>query len=461
MKMVERIGCVVMAVVMFLVTTFVLMCNQVNASTDIHSEVETGNYVTDVEQIGNCGRDLIVVSESSTMPLTISSSSLNVSGELFSNCAVCATQGRKIVTPQGYALYTYNIFEEVFDRAVGFEYHEGPYLRGGSKIFANEFAEEKLNITGQEVICGSLIGASEDVLLSGSNIQNQSSDQPAYIMAVNGDIRINADQLKLYGIIYAPNGQVEINVNTLDFRGRIIANEVVIRGNRVELKAGDIGIPIEMYSVDPEDAFTGDIMQAGYVGGSSTSSSGSQSYYYNTGGNGRDCAKYNRYKLVQRLKVGDIVYEAEGFHGLTGHIAVVHKFIVHSKYIYHGDSYAGSYSVTQIQVIEAISEGVCFGLLDDVRCDEMKVTILRTSQLTESKWKKSRDFLEKQLGKPYNFELGRKVGSINRPYWYCSELAWAAFYYVGIDIDRKEYGEPGVTPHDIYNNQSLMRINYR
>lgn len=326
------------------------------------------------------------------------------------------------------------------------------------------------------MICGSLLGASENVLISGNRIKNQSLDKPAHIMAVNGDIHINADQLDFYGLIYAPNGQVEINGNMVDFCGIIVANEVVIRGNRVTLNARKIGIPIEMYSVGPEDAFTGDIMQAG--------SSGSDRYYYNTGGYGRDCAKYDRYKLLKTVKVGDIIYEANGGDsitpgfGISGHIAVVHKFIVHTKYIYHGESYAGSYSVRQIQLIEAIEPRVCYSLLDDVRCDERGVTILRSNQLTDSKWKTVRGFLEAQIGKGFSFFdtiyydtflEGRKAQliplprnkDINTERWYCSELAWAAFLSVGIDLETNScISEPGITPREINGNYNLAEVRY-
>ena len=469
MKMKNRMRDVTMALVMLLVTMLSLAGDPVRVFADASATKIADTFVTGAEQIGDCNGNLVIVSESSTIPLTLSSSSLDVSGGLFSNIAVDADQGRKIVTPQGHDLYTYNIFEEIFERADGFEYHAGSYQVGGSRISANDYAEEDLSISGQEISCGSILGASENLQLSASQIQNGNVHQPTYIMAVNGDIQINTDGLNLYGLIYAPNGKVEINANRVDFRGIIIANEVVIRANSVSLNVQDIGIPVEMYGVGPEDAFTGDIMQAG--------SSGSSRYYYNTGGYGRDCAKYDRYKLLKTVKVGDIVYEANGGDsitpgfGITGHIAVVHKFIVHTKYIYSGESYAGSYSMRQIQLIEAIKPGgVCYSLLDDVRCDERDVTILRSNQLTDSKWEAVRYFLVKQIGKPFSFfgrwrgteiEFLPKNTSIDTAKWYCSELAWAAYLSAGIDIEKSTGGEPGITPRDINGNDTLTRIEYK
>lgn len=464
MKMANRIKCASLALVMLLVTTLTVMCDPVR----VYATSGTAEVVTEADQIGDCNGNLVIVSESTMVPLELSSSTLNVSGSLFSNLSVDATGGRKIVTPQGYDLYSYNIFEEVFDRAGEFNFHEGALQTSGNMISVNDYAEENLGFSGQEIRSGSLLGASENVQIDAGRIKNQNPNQPTYIMAVNGDIRINIDQMDLYGLIYAPNGRVEINANRIDFRGLIIANEVVIRANRVSLKAQSIGIPVEMYSVGPEDVFSGDIMQAG--------SSGSDRYYYNTGGNGRDCAKYDRYKLLKTVKVGDIIYEANGGDsitpgfGITGHIAVVHKFIVHTRYIYSGESYAGSYSVRQIQLIEAIKPGVCYSLLDDVRCDERDVTILRSNQLTDSKWNAVRDFLVKQIGKPFSFfgawrgteiEILPKSKSVDTSKWYCSELAWAAYLSAGIDIEKSTGGAPGITPRDINGNSKLERIGYK
>lgn len=458
MKMANRIKCASLALVMLLVTTLTVMCHPVR----VYATSGTAEVVTEADQIGDCNGNLVIVSESTMVPLELSSSTLNVSGSLFSNLSVDAAGGRKIVTPQGYDLYSYNIFEEVFDRAGEFNYHEGALQTSGNMISVNDYAEGNLGLSGQEICSGSLLGASENVQISAGRIKNQKPNQLTYIMAMNGDIRINIDQMDLYGMIYAPNGRVEINANRIDFRGLIIANEVVIRANRVSLKAQSIGIPVEMYSVGPEDAFIGDIMQAG------SSSSGSGKYYYNTGGNGRDCAKYDRYGLLKTVKVGDIIYEANGGFGITGHIAVVHKIIVHPICIYSGSSYAGSYTVRQIQLIEAIDAGVCYGILDDVRCDDKDVSILRSSELTSSKWPTVRNFLERQIGKPFSFvgigirpEILPREKSIYTLTWYCSELAWAAYMSVGINIETGAlFSEPGVTPHDIKSNSKLKRVWY-
>jgi len=468
MKIVKRIGSIMIATLMVVIAITALLVDPIEAQPCIGDDFSSVRVASNATDIGSCDGKLAVVSESSVTPLTIQCSKLEAFGGLFSNSEIHATAGEKYVTPQDTTLYTYNIFQEVFDHAKDFVYRAGSYQTGGYIVSANDYAEENLNISAQQVHCGSFLGASDDITLSASLIQNQNLDIPTSILAVNGDIRINADKLNILGLIYAPNGVVEINANIIDFKGIIIANEVMIRGNVVSLKAQSLGLPIEMYTVGPENVFTGDIMQAG------SSSSGSERYYYDTGGYGRDCAKYDKYKLLKTVKVGDIVYEAEGGGGFTGHIAVVHKFIIHPIYIYHGSSYAGSYTVRQIQLIEAIDVGVRYSILDDVRCDEKGVTILRSPLLTDSKWVTIRAFLEKQIGKDFSWFVGKaapglyiainvlpKHTSIDTPSWYCSELVWAAYLSAGIDIEKSGWGQPGVTPHDIKNNTKLKQIDYK
>lgn len=53
--------------------------------------------------------------------------------------------------------------------------------------------------------------------------------------SANGDILIQANTVDLDGIIYAPNGKAQINGSNLTFSGVIIANEVIINGDTVNL----------------------------------------------------------------------------------------------------------------------------------------------------------------------------------------------------------------------------------
>ena len=87
---------------------------------------------------------------------------------------------------------------------------------------------------------------------------------------------------------------------------------------------------------------------------SSGSSSANSPYYYATGTSCPDKAKYNKYNLTKTLQQGDIVYEAKGGGGLTGHIAIVEGI-----YKDNGKEY--------VRIIEAIDKGVKRGILDDKR----------------------------------------------------------------------------------------------
>ena len=57
--------------------------------------------------------------------------------------------------------------------------------------------------------------------------------------SANGDILIQANTVDLDGIIYAPNGKAQINGSNLTFSGVIIANEVIINGDTVNLSESE------------------------------------------------------------------------------------------------------------------------------------------------------------------------------------------------------------------------------
>ncbi len=66
---------------------------------------------------------------------------------------------------------------------------------------------------------------------------------------------------------------------------------------------------------------------------SSSSSSGDTIYYYNTGENMPEEATYDNenFDLLNKVKQGDIIYEATGGYGLTGHIAIVEGVLTDEK----------------------------------------------------------------------------------------------------------------------------------
>jgi len=175
-----------------------------------------------------------------------------------------------------------------------------------------------------------------------------------------------------------------------------------------------------------------------------SSSSSSSSWYYNTGSSLPQKPKYTKYGLTDKLKTGDIVYEAAGGFGITGHIAVV-----------EGKYYNSTYSTYYIRLIEAISIGVCRGILDDQRMNEKQATIYRVSEATSAQRSSASYFMETQLGKPWGLNANKGYNS-DRKAWYCSELAWAAYKRQGIDIDKD--GGISVWPSDIAGSSETSQI---
>ena len=83
-------------------------------------------------------------------------------------------------------------------------------------------------------------------------------------------------------------------------------------------------------------------------------SSGAKKWYYNTGERLPRAANYSKYNLLKIVEPGDIIYEANGGLGVTGHIAIV-----------EGVFYDEKYQQYYIRIIEAIDAGVCRSVLDD------------------------------------------------------------------------------------------------
>lgn len=142
--------------------------------------------------------------------------------------------------------------------------------------------------------------------------------------------------------------------------------------------------------------------------------------------------------LFSTLQNGDIVYEQKG----SGHIAVIYDV---SKQCDDG---------RYIQTIEAVGgnrSGVQFGFLDDERIVDFKVMICRVVGKTNTIVNQAKAFLHEQLGKPYDLFHDLHT-SISSREWYCSELAYAAYLYAGIDIIVKKNG----SGNDTYPNHSPL-----
>lgn len=171
---------------------------------------------------------------------------------------------------------------------------------------------------------------------------------------------------------------------------------------------------------------------------SSSPSSSADYWFYNTGTTLPQEPDYSKYNLLKVVKKGDIVFDAKGGLGVTGHIAIV-----------EGLYYSSTYSTYYIRVIEAIEDGVCRGVLDDYRVDERASSVYRVSGATSTDVNNAVSFCVGQLGKDYG-DLTNKSYSSTTEKWYCSELVWAAYYNQGIDIETTGIlDEPRITPRDI------------
>lgn len=181
----------------------------------------------------------------------------------------------------------------------------------------------------------------------------------------------------------------------------------------------------------------------------STYSSSGSKWYYNTGTSIPSSANpvYSKYKLLSNLQAGDIVYEANGGLGVTGHIAIVEgKFYDSAKKKYY------------IRIIEAISCGVCRSILDDTRVDDKAVTIYRVSGATSTQKTAALNFCKGELGSSYSCDLKKDTSSAETD-WYCSELVWASYKRQGIDIETTgTLNEPGITPRDIARSSKVYKV---
>lgn len=206
---------------------------------------------------------------------------------------------------------------------------------------------------------------------------------------------------------------------------------------------------------------------------SSSSSSGDTIYYYNTGENMPKEATYDNenFDLLNKVRKGDIIYEAQGGYGITGHIAIVEG-------IFTDEETEKKY----VRIIEAILEnGVTRGILDDQRMIDKKTTVLRIKDKYfkfKGKNKKSKiikkalGFVKSQIGKDYKLDVKNKDIGKDNSAWYCSKLVWAAYKNYKIDIAGKikkkakilgiekwiTVPEPGITPREILACNKLKKI---
>lgn len=173
-------------------------------------------------------------------------------------------------------------------------------------------------------------------------------------------------------------------------------------------------------------------------------------YYYKTGLSCPKEATYSKYKLLERVRKGDIIYEALGAGGIAGHTAIVEG-------IYdRGDG------TKYIRLIEAIGDGgVCRGILDDKRADAKAAYVLRVKGADQGTINRAVSFCEAQLGKAYRLDFKHNFDR-HEAHWYCSEIVWAAYFLQGINIETTgSLNEQGITPRDIYRCDLTVTIPHK
>ena len=182
-----------------------------------------------------------------------------------------------------------------------------------------------------------------------------------------------------------------------------------------------------------------------------TKSGNSGSWYYNTGTILPENADpvYGKTNLYETVEKGDIIFEANGGYGITGHTAIV-----------EGKYYNAASGKKYIRIIEVISEGVVRSCLDETRAAERAAVILRVKGAAPSVISGAVSFCAGQLGARYILDF-QKDTDISEQDWYCSELIWAAYYHQGIDLEGSGITEPGITPRDIKNGPLTQIVNYR
>ncbi|MDR1235316.1 MAG: hypothetical protein LBJ97_04560 [Mycoplasmataceae bacterium] len=156
---------------------------------------------------------------------------------------------------------------------------------------------------------------------------------------------------------------------------------------------------------------------------------------------------YTKYDY-STVQAGDLVYSANGFaigDVNTGHMGIITGWKTDAN------------GIRYLQCIEPDQYGVNYCAVCDERIDLDNLSILHIANSDQSQREQVVAFAQKQLFKDYYLPLFMTMSTdIDSPSWYCSELAWAAYKSVGLDIQNHEWVatigcEPGATPHNIYN----------
>ena len=118
-------------------------------------------------------------------------------------------------------------------------------------------------------------------------------------------------------------------------------------------------------------------------------------------------------------------------------------------------THAGIY-VGNDKVVEAVANGVIYNDIDKWD-DDKNVALLRVNSASKSQREAAATWAEGQVGKSYSFWWYEKRTDPSSLAWYCSELVWAAYKNIDIDIDYDE-SKYFVSPDDIYKDDDTNEI---
>lgn len=180
-------------------------------------------------------------------------------------------------------------------------------------------------------------------------------------------------------------------------------------------------------------------------GGSSTK------HYYNIGTDPNYKPSYSSTSsILQVAQKGDVVLDKEGSLGKKGHAAIV-----------EGKFWSSKQKCYYIRLIEAIDQGVTYGLLDDIRALERDSVLYKVFVATDDKKAKAVEFCKDQIGDGWWPVLSHDYDG-DQVVWLCSQLVWAGYRNQGIDIECSGGGDNGVMPKDItVNSEKTTKVDIK
>jgi len=150
----------------------------------------------------------------------------------------------------------------------------------------------------------------------------------------------------------------------------------------------------------------------------------------------------------KNIQIGDILLSRS--QGLLGELLALigsNDFWTHTA-IYVGDG----------KIVEAIGTGVKLTSITDWDYpNKTCVEVRRVKEVDTTKISKVIGFISSQIGKPYSYYYLDKSYSPNTISWYCSELVWAAYMQVGINIEYTP-DEWVVSPQEIADDEDTYLI---